>query len=114
MDLISKNTTFSLKIDQYRRASTVHHHQNKEKLRKISSFSNKKSKKRSFSFIGASRKNRALNSYIRRRTGGPSSVAIHHHQQKIHKLKRSNFCYVSLRDFKTRGSDKAQQYFVNP
>lgn len=38
MDLIFKNTTFSLKIDWYRRASTVHHGQNKQKLGKVSSF----------------------------------------------------------------------------
>lgn len=76
MDLIFKNTTFSLKIDQYRRASAVHYHKNKQKLRKVSSFSNKKSKKRSFSFIGASRKNRDLNSYIRRRAGGPFLVTF--------------------------------------
>lgn len=69
MDLISKNPTFNLKIDQYRRESTVHHHKNKQKLGKGSYFSNKKTKKRSFSFISVSRKNRALNSYIRRGTG---------------------------------------------
>lgn len=69
MDLISKNATFNLKIDRYRRESTVHHHENKQKLGKGSYFSNKKTKKRSFSFISANRKNRALNSYVRRGTG---------------------------------------------
>lgn len=72
MDLIFKNTTFSLKIDWYRRASTVHHCKNKQKLAKISS--NKKNEKRSFSFIGGSRKNRAHSSCVRGRAGGPFLV----------------------------------------
>lgn len=73
MDLIFKNTTFSLKIGWYRRASTVHHCKNKQKLGKIRS---NKNEKRSFGFIGRSRKTRAHSSYIRGRAGGPFPVTF--------------------------------------
>lgn len=84
---------FNLKIDCYKRALTVQHYENKLKVGKISSFTNKKCQKTLLMQAGEIR---ALNSCSRRRAGGlflvPSLVTLHLHQQNIHKLKVTKMC----------------------
>lgn len=104
---------FSLKIDWYRKALTVQHYKNKQKVGKVSYFSNRKSVRR---FTGASRRNKSPQFLQQKESWRiapcsifgdftpPSTEDTHTENDKI---------LLNFPKGLSQISDKAQQHFIN-